>query len=695
MLPLPLPILALVASAYAQFGNVSDYAPSVNVQCPTEPLVRLVSPQNQTLNAQEVAYLNSRSASVLPSQWQAWIGDGSAIGYNLSAFSGKLPKISISVSGGGYRAAQYGAGVLEAIDARNESAKTAGTGGLLQVSSYWAGLSGGSWLTGSLYMNNWPNVSDLVFGNGKELGGWLLNLEMPTPNGYNIFDDKNQNFYRDIIDSISAKANTTISTSITDPWARMISYHFLNGTNTDNFYSGDVEHGAGQFWSRIPATSSFAQLFPPFPIVVADSRPDGQNTTYTPLNSTVYEITPYEFGSWDPSLGAMLNLTYAGTHLVNGQPANSTACVTGFDQAGFVMGTSASLFNSYLDSFSGADERALAYLLGRNITEDDDVANWPNPFQGLSSGTFQDSQHDYLPLIDGGLNLENVPLGPMFLKARGLDFIVAVDSSFDTDNTWPNATALLTTSQRLSTILNSTHQPFPPIPANAEAFVSTGTNRRPTFFGCDPTQSPPEWPLVLYLPNAPPLDGSAPAANTNTFKLQYSQKHTVIILEQVFNNTVGGFVPNTTGADPNWPKCLQCGAIDRSRYKTSPVTQRSSFCQTCFTQYCYDPRNPPSQSELPGRNFVYEDPDPKGLTKAESDFQRHEGAILGGAIGGAVALIAAIIAFLLWRRHRKAKKYAAVHQRSESDVLPLQGISHQPDPSYSYPNMPEARQVQY
>ena len=41
----------------------------------------------------------------------------------------------------------------------------------------------------------------------------------------------------------------------------------------------------------------------------------------------------------------MVNLTYVGTHLLNGKPDNDTACVTGFDQAGFVIGTSSSLFN--------------------------------------------------------------------------------------------------------------------------------------------------------------------------------------------------------------------------------------------------------------------------------------------------------------------------------------------------------------
>ena len=60
---------------------------------------------------------------------------------------------------------------------------------------------------------------------------------------------------------------------------------------------------------------------------------------------TGVQITPLEFGSWDPALSAMANLTYAGTHLNNGNPDNSSACVTRFDQAGYIMGTSASLFN--------------------------------------------------------------------------------------------------------------------------------------------------------------------------------------------------------------------------------------------------------------------------------------------------------------------------------------------------------------
>lgn len=142
----------------------------------------------------------------------------------------------------------------------------------------------------------------------------------------------------------------------------MISYHFLNQTDRSDFFTNETAHGAGQLWSRIPQTPPFQAGIPPYPLICADSRPIGSNyTTVLPPDPVVYEvinyiihlninlqspqITPHEFGSWDPNLSAMVNVTFAGTHLTDGKPDNDTACVTGFDQAGFVMGTSASLFN--------------------------------------------------------------------------------------------------------------------------------------------------------------------------------------------------------------------------------------------------------------------------------------------------------------------------------------------------------------
>ena len=140
--------LALTGVVYALNGAVTDYAPLINQPCPdanTDPLLRVFTAVNQSLHPREQSYVNTRLTTVIPNEWKNWIGDGSAIGYNLSSFnSSSFPKIGIAVGGRGLRAAQYGAGVLSALDARNESAKAAGTGGLLQVTSYMSGLSGAS-----------------------------------------------------------------------------------------------------------------------------------------------------------------------------------------------------------------------------------------------------------------------------------------------------------------------------------------------------------------------------------------------------------------------------------------------------------------------------------------------------------------------------------------------------------------------
>lgn len=608
-------------SSHAQGPDA--YAPNTNVQCPdvtTNPLVREFSPTSQALGAKEVDYFTTRKSSVITGQWSDWLGDGSSIGYSLSAFAGSLPNVSIAISGGGYRAAQYGAGVLSALDARNSTAKGAGTGGLLQVSSYLSALSGGSWLTGSLYLNDFPMIRDLVLGNGGSLNGWLLDLHLLAPNGSNPLTEENAAYYGIVADGANEKTKRGIDASITDVWARAISFHFLNGTTRENFYSRDVAHGAGQLWSLIPNSSPWQQHSVPFPLIQTVSRGANAtaNTTAT-LQDVQYEISPVEWGSFDPSMSAMMNMTYAGTQLVDGKPANSTACVTGFDQAGFVMATSASLFDSIASNLgpalSGLDsdlasllKEILPTILESAHVRANDLSRWPNPFQSISGLPSGENSTTYLNLDDGGSAGENIPLGPLLVRARNMDFILAVDGSADTTQAWPNGASLINTAQRQKTVTTSSHQPFPPIPASTDDFISQGVNQRPTLFGCDPTQNPPEWPLVLYLPNAPPVDGSAPVTNTNTFKLQYTTQHTEVFLDQAYATTVDGFVPNNTGKDSNWPRCLQCAAIDRARYKTNPVTPRSSFCQTCFTQYCYNATNPPSKAELPNRQHNNTEP---------------------------------------------------------------------------------------
>ena len=91
-----------------------------------------------------------------------------------------LPNIGIAFSGGGYRAMLNGAGALAAFDSRtaNSTSGASQLGGLLQASTYIAGLSGGGWLVGSIYMNNFTSVQNIIdhneAGDVWQLGNSIL-----------------------------------------------------------------------------------------------------------------------------------------------------------------------------------------------------------------------------------------------------------------------------------------------------------------------------------------------------------------------------------------------------------------------------------------------------------------------------------------------------------------------------------------
>ena len=57
-------------------------------------------------------------------------------------------------------------------------------------------------------MNDFPTIKDLVYGNGSNLQGWLLDLSLVTPDDTNVFSNDNRNFFDDVYSSVAAKAGT-------------------------------------------------------------------------------------------------------------------------------------------------------------------------------------------------------------------------------------------------------------------------------------------------------------------------------------------------------------------------------------------------------------------------------------------------------------------------------------------------------
>lgn len=487
-----------------------------------------------------------------------------------------LPNIGMAFSGGGWRALINGAGVLKALDSRTDNATARGQlGGLLQSSTYMAGLSGGNWLVGSFYMNNNSRIEDIANAPGT----WDFQnsiLEGPPSGGIKLLN--RVEYYTDLYEQVQRKRDAGYDASLTDYWGRALSYQLINAPDGGPAYT----------WSSIAQSSGFQNGEHPFPISIADARAPGQ--VILSLNSSVYEFNPFEMGTWDPTTYGFIPTQYLGTNMTNGNPTGR--CVEGFDNAGFVMGTSSSLFNNLILQLNDSSldiPSALRVTIGALLAgigkDNDDIADYrPNPFYGWNpTGRSYNSNNDSLTLVDGGLDNQNVPFHPLIQPVRQLDIIIANDNSADTSNNWPNGSSLVQTYQRsLEAIGNGTA--FPAVP-DTQTFINLGLNTRPTFFGCNASNfttssSGVVPPLIVYLPNYPYVTYS----NQPTVTLKTNTTYRDAMIANGYE--VATMANGTRAGYENWSQCLACAILSRSFDRTG--TQVPETCQRCFQQYCWD-----------------------------------------------------------------------------------------------------------
>ncbi|EFQ36834.1 lysophospholipase catalytic domain-containing protein [Colletotrichum graminicola] len=563
------------------------YAPAI-VDCPAvSPTIRSAL----ALSPNETAWLtNRRSAIVEPLRGfltRANIPDFDAGAYidGLSSSPSQLPNVAIAISGGGYRALMNGAGFLAAADSRTPSSTSAGgIGGLLQSATYLSGLSGGGWLIGSLFFNNFSSVVDLQQSSAV----WRFDNSIftgPKKHGLSIFNTAT--YWKNIISQVDSKEKGFI-VSVTDYWGRALSNQLIN----------DLDGGPAYTFSSIAESPDFQAGAQPFPILVADGRAPGEHIIS--LNATVYEFNPFELGTWDNTAFGFAPLPYLASNFTNGSITAGGSCVRGFDQAGFVIGTSSSLFNQFLlrNLSTSESERIPEFVQGalrkilKVIDEDDkDIAPYvPNPFFGWNPSTNPTANSSQLTLVDGGEDHQNIPLQPLIQPNRAVDVVFAVDSTSDTTFHWPNGSALRHTYNRAAEpIANGTL--FPPVP-DANTFINLGLNRRPTFFGCNASnftlssdQHLP--PLIVYIPNAPYVAHS----NVSTFDLKYNLDQRDAIIQNGYNAATQG---NAT-LDEEWPVCVACAVLSRSMERARQTTPTA--CASCFQRYCWngtlDTRDPP------------------------------------------------------------------------------------------------------
>ncbi|KAM0249311.1 hypothetical protein ACHAP5_002963 [Fusarium lateritium] len=481
-----------------------------------------------------------------------------------------VPNIGIAISGGGYRAMLCGAGALAAWDIRSDGSDTDGNlGGLLQSATYLAGLSGGGWLVGSLMMNNFTSVQESV----NYPGVWQLeNSILEGPESYSLLQ-----YYNSVFDAVSDKKDAGYERSLTDYWGRMISYQLINATDGGPSYT----------WSSLADDPDFSEGKAPMPIIVADGR--APNETIISLNATNFEFTPWELGSYDPVLQGFVPLKYVGSEFDEGKLPKDKSCIAGFDNAGFVMGTSSSLFNQivlYLNEPSnnyvpdGVPDiaiEAVSAVLGAIGSADNDIADWtPNPFKGWNPDDNLSAESERLTLVDGGEDLQNIPYYPLIRKDREVDVVFSFDSSADTETGWPDGASPIATYERSLTDI-SKGSSFPSVPGK-NTFRNLGLNSRPTFFGCNATNMTDPSPLIVYIPNYPYVYSS----NISTFQMSVNASELSAIIENGY--AVATMLNGTR--DENWPVCVGCAMLSRSFDRTN--TTVPDKCQECFTNYCWN-----------------------------------------------------------------------------------------------------------
>lgn len=191
---------------------------------------------------------------------------------------------------------------MNVFDGKNATSTESGLGGLLQTFDYVTGLSGSAWLLTSWMESELAPLFDLVLGSTKVgrndtlLSGWLtqyglLNVcqllwvdglcswvfinkckclliknvniilhtfvfEKPTDAlGSDTVAQRIRNrwletvYWTRLIRQVSSKRWAGFPVGIVDLWGRILSHHFLSGSNPDNFFNGSVSHGISQTFS--------------------------------------------------------------------------------------------------------------------------------------------------------------------------------------------------------------------------------------------------------------------------------------------------------------------------------------------------------------------------------------------------------------------------------------------------------------
>lgn len=456
--------------------------------------------------------------------------------------------IALGLSGGGYRSMVVSAGAVAAMDARNPDAKT--LGGLLQATNYMSSASGGSWLMGTLAMNNMPQVSEIL-GNQRL---WQLHNNIPSltrPSSWLSVAS-----YGKIAAQVLGKRMAGYKVSLTDDWGLFL------GRNL-------VASGYSTF-SEIAQSSAYSSHDLPFPVCMVTALQAGDvPSAQIQISNPMLEATPVEFGSFDKQINAFVKIGQLGTQMDNGRILGD--CTAGFDDASFFLGATSSLFNS-AKSWS---KSALKLVGLANGNQQPSAIFYPNPFKNMPD---VEAPYNGLALYgaDGAYSGMGIPLWPMVQPSRKVDMFFCLDADGPAPNNAPDGKTLRNLASKVTEEMGPGVFPEVPSPEEFQAKFM----EKPLWMGCDVSRlktipgSNRYVPLFVEMPNHVVSYNSL----LKTMKLDYSA-------EEIRGVVQNGFDIATASDSAEWAQCIGCSVILREfqrQNKTLP-----EVCQKCMAEYCY------------------------------------------------------------------------------------------------------------
>lgn len=549
------------ASSASASGSISPYVPRIS-SCPsTPPQIR----NGSAISRNESTWVAGRQVKAKASMY-AWLKtlnlSTSDMLYYTNTTNSSSKNVALAISGGGYRSLLVGAGVIKALDARENSTNSSQSllSGLFQGTTYLSGLSGGGWLVSSIIGNNYSTIS--------ALSSSLWQPEFVA----GPFANENAQVKTDIM-----MKSQLFDVSINDPWGRVLSYQLLNGS----------DGGVSTTLSSVAQLPVFLNYSVPFPIMQALSI--APSACIPQQNATQFEFSPFEFGSFASAVSGFVPTRYLGTNFSNSAISNNSDCVTGFDNLGFMLGATSCLFSTSDDCapILGSNATGIVPLLNSPLmssvmVQADGYGNdaiIPNPFYQRSASPAVSSVTD-LHLVDGGLSGQNDPVWSLVQPSRNVSLLITSDNSADVNN-FPSGTELQASyNQSLISGL-----PFPKIPS-VEIFAAKNFTSNPVLFGCQNASVP----TILYLPNSQQNSGFP--ANQSTLTVTFEANQTEALI-------TNGYLSATQSAAnaTAWARCLGCFVIYEGKFSNATYTNgtiessnatMSSECMGCFGQYCYN-----------------------------------------------------------------------------------------------------------